>query len=277
VLAGRLDNVAIYDQALTQAQIGQVMGGDLSLAQRNPGNPLQIADSFPGPAVDTAKWNSVEKGLEKQGPGTAGSIAASINANGQLVISGTANTNYWGGRTLQTTGALLSDFQATVAVDRISLAGSGSAYRSSLWIWGDDTHYLHFSQNIGENGWQYNYSDGGIGAPTGGGINISVLDAIDGDGGAHGMMLVFLPTGATAATIEMYLDGQLVASQNFTNWTADAFRILLTGQGRAAGDTVEAIFDNFQAYGITPEPATLSLLGLGALALVRRRRPRRTA
>jgi hypothetical protein len=273
---GRLDDVALFSRALSQAEVQQAQAGNFA-ALRRPVGYLAVNDTFPGPSVDTDNWNVIEKGLESQGGGTAGSIAAAINGSGQLVISGTANTNYWGGRTLQSVPSFNSDLMTTFAVDRVSLAGSGSAYRSSIWLWGDDQHYLHFSQNVNETGWQYNWNDqGGLGGvPTGSGVNIGVLDPLDGDTGAHGMKLVYLPTGNTAATIEMYFDGQLVASQNFTNWTPGRFFALITGQARASGDTVEAIFDNAEVL-VMPEPCTLSLLALGGAAAWTRRRRRRS-
>jgi len=91
-----------------------------------------------------------------------------------------------------------------------------TANRSSLWILGDDGHYLHFSQNIGENGWQWNANDvGGSGTltPTGGGQNITGLNALDGNGGNFGMAIQLVP-GANAGevTMSMLHDGAVMAS-----------------------------------------------------------------
>jgi hypothetical protein len=277
---GRLDDVLLVGRALSQTEVQQVGSGNFSSVQ-SPGH-VALNDRFPGPSVNTSTWNVIEKGLQTQGAGTAGTVAATINADEQLVISGTAGGTpgqyYWGGRTLQSTQTFDSGLTTTFSVDRLSLTGSGSAYRSSIWIWGDDQHFLHFSQNRGENGWQYNWNDvGGLGGnPAGGAENIPLLDALDADAGAHGMMLVYRPTGDTSATIEMYLDGQIVASQNFTNWSVSSFRVLITGQARTGGDTVNAVFDNALVTAV-PEPATLAMLIPGAaclagLAIARRRR-----
>ena len=100
-----------------------------------------------------------------------------------------------------------------VSVDRVSLSGSGSAFRSSLWILGDNTHYLHFSQNVNEGGWSFNGSDvGGLGTVnnTGSGQNINPLDGLDGDLGLHNMKIRMEPTGDPGdINMFMYLDGNL--------------------------------------------------------------------
>ncbi|MDW8038153.1 MAG: LamG-like jellyroll fold domain-containing protein [Thermoguttaceae bacterium] len=277
---GRIDDVFLANHALTAAEIQQVRAGNFAPFVFPPTNPL-IRDSFSGPTINNLTWTVIEKGLEKEGSGTAGTIQASINSDGQLLISGTANTNYWGGITLRSAQAFPRDQKTVFAVERISLEGTGSAYRSSIWIWGDSGHYLHFSQNVGENGWSYNWNDqGGLGGvPTGSGVNIGVLDRLDGDRGAHGMMLVFNPLGdsPTHVMIEMYLDNQLVASQEFTNWTPQQFYVMITGQARAAGDTVTAIFDNVWVWVPEPSSYVLASIGLGLVGLVAlRRKARRT-
>src|SRR4029434_8956700 len=91
-----------------------------------------------------------------------------------------------------------SSLETAVSVDRVSLSGAGTAYRSSLWILGDDGHYLHFSQNIGELGWSWNArDDGGRGTlnPIGSGIDIPELNSLDGDVGLHAMKIEVIPTG----------------------------------------------------------------------------------
>ncbi len=274
---GRIDDVFLANQALSPAEIQQVKAGNFAPFVSPPQFPL-IQDTFPGPTINNLTWNVIEKGLEKEGPGTAGTIQASINSDGQLVISGTANTNYWGGITLRSAQTFPRDQRTVFAVERLSLDGTGTAYRSSIWIWGDSGHYLHFSQNAGENGWQYNWNDqGGLGGnPVGGGVNIGMLDRLDADRGAHGMMLVFNPLGdlPTHVMIEMYLDNQLVASQEFTNWTPQQFYVMITGQARMSGDTVTALFDNVWVW--VPEPSSylLASIGLGLFSLTALRRKR---
>lgn len=274
---GRIDDVFLATQALSTAEIQQVKAGNFAPFVSPPTFPL-IHDTFPGPSINTSTWNVIEKGLETEGPGTGSGLQATINADGQLVISGTAVTSYWGGLTLKSAQAFPSNQRTIFAVERISLEGTGN-YRSSIWIWGDNQHYLHFAQNLGENGWQYNWNDvGGLGGvPIGSGVNIGVLDRLDSDKNPHGMMLVFNPLGDSPnhVMIEMYLDGQLAASQEFTNWTPQQFYVMMTGQARAAGDTVTAIFDN--VWVSVPEPASwaLAVSGLAGLAFLSCCRKRR--
>jgi len=267
---GRIDDVALYDHALSPNEIYATMNG--TFGRGHGGGQVVLNDAFN--TLDTTLWTPTERGLERTGAGT---LAAS--ASGQLTISGTAGVNYWGGRTLESVKSYLSDYQTTFAIERVSLAATGTGARAGIMIWGDAGHFLLFAQNTEAAGgnWEFNWDDVGglVGNPTGNGDNIPSLDAIDGDLGRHNMMLVFKP-GLTAntATIDMYLDGQLAASQAFTNWTPASFQVMITGQGRQSGDVLTAVFDN-ALVAVLPEPATLTLLGLGGLLAARRRRRRK--
>jgi hypothetical protein len=166
--------------------------------------------------------------------------------------------------------------ETLITVDRISLSGSGTAFRSSLWILGDDAHYLHYSQNAGENGWQWNArDDGGVGSllPTGSGNNIPALDPLDTDLGLHTMSIRLIPTGAIGeVNMLMFFDGIFVSGQGFSNFPAD-FSVVLTGQARAIGDSVNAIFDNVLVQQV-PEPTTATFLLFGLLGVTSLIRPR---
>ncbi|NQT54547.1 PEP-CTERM sorting domain-containing protein, partial [bacterium] len=269
---GRLDDVALFDTPLTQTQVVQAMNGNFAPFQVLGTGVVALSDDFSGSSVDTTKWQVIEKGLQVQGAGTAPNFTATVSG-GQLTIAGTVTNPYWSGLTLRSVTEFSTEYDTTFAVDRMSLAVGTGRPRSSIWIWSDDSHFLHFSHNPLETGWQYNWNDvGGLGGdPVGGGVNIAALDGEDDDLGAHGMMLAFLPSAGNSATIEMYFDGQLVASQAFTNWTPDTFQVMITGQARAIGDTVSAVFDNAMVI-VMPEPTTLTLLGLGGLLAARRRR-----
>jgi PEP-CTERM motif len=213
-----------------------------------------LSDNFSGTSVDTTKWNVTNRGLENTGD--AGYNAPSISG-GVLTLGGTANQSYWYGTSLETVGTFSSSLSYEITVDRVSLSGSGGPFRSSLWIAQDNGEFLQFAQDVGEQGWQFNHTSGGQG------VNISAFDSLDNDTGFHEMKLVYSPSGDHEATIDMYLDGTLGASEYFYNWDNDVdFRVILTGQARNADGSVDAKFSNPQVTPV-PEPGTLGLLGLG--------------
>jgi hypothetical protein len=272
---GLMDDVAVWTDGLPTQSIAGLAGGmydPQTAPTTGPAGPLAaviFSDDFTADAVDTAKWAVTDRGLENNAP--AGYDPPSTTANpDQLTLGGATSSQYWYGSSLESVPSFDSSQATVVTVDRVSLSGSGTAWRSSLWILGDDDHYLHFAQNVGENGWQYNANDaGGVGTlgPTGGGNNLVLLDPLDGDGGAHEMMVHVAPTGtAGEVNMEMYLDGDLVGVHGFSNFPAE-FKVVLTGQARAGSDTVSAVFDNLSVT--VPEPGTIFMLaGLGLSLLL---------
>jgi hypothetical protein len=196
-----------------------------------------LIDPLTGNGVDTTKWDITNRGLEATGP--AG-YTATEDANG-LVLGGTATKQYWYGASLESKGLFNSQASTTVTVDRVSLTGSGTAWRSSLWLLQPVAggQFLHFAENMNESGWQYNQ--------TGGGGGTSITSFPD-DGADHVMKLVYTPLGFTNAKVDIYLDNQLGATANFTNWDNTVpFKVILTGQARATGDTAAATFKSFSA------------------------------
>ena len=129
-------------------------------------------------------------------------------------------------------------------------------------------------QDIGENGWQFNANDaGGAGTlnPTGSGNNLSIFDGIDGDGGLHEMAIRAVPTGNPGEmNFELLVDGILGGVHSVTNFPSD-YQVVLTGQARATGDSVSAVFDNLRVASI-PEPSRALLIAFGALGIALRRR-----
>ncbi|NQT36888.1 MAG: PEP-CTERM sorting domain-containing protein [Planctomycetes bacterium] len=233
-----------------------------------------LYDDFNSGSIDPAKWNVIQKGLENEGS-FSGNLAAAVQ-DGELVFQGNTGSQYWYGVTLKSVETFAVEGGRMFSVDRDALdRGGASAVRSSVWLWADDEHWLMFGQNLGENGWQYNYRDGGSGPGSGGGVNIGAFDALDGDGGTHEMMLVFHAED-DGLTIDMLLDGQLGATQQFDNWGDLDYHLMLSGMPRASGDTVLAAFDNVQMWTV-PEPGTVTLLALGIVGLLCfvRRRPTR--
>lgn len=241
-----------------------------------------LNDPFTGTSVDTTKWNITARGLEHTGTISGGQNSAGYDAPSEssagLRLGGTTNGTYWYGSSLESVNTFSSAKPTTVTVDRVSLTGSGTAWRSTLGILqpGSGGAFLQFAENT-ENGWEFNASNN---SPTGGGNAIGVFNSAPNarDGGLHTMQLVYTPTGGTNATVDIYLDGVKGATDTFTTWdNSQDFEVLLTGQARQAGDTVAAVFQNLNATA-TPEPGSLAMLGLATVGILTRHgRSRRRA
>lgn len=272
---GRLSGVATWNSAAPLSSVTGLANGTLTPATApNSASALLVtalSDNFSG---GLGNWTATDRGLENNG---AAGLNAPSTAGNQLTLGGTVTTQYWYGSTLESNLSFDSNVETAVTVDRVSLTGSGTAigpvYRSSLWVYADNGNYLHFSQNMNENGWSYNTrDDGGLGSAnaTGSGVNLPFADSLDTDTGLHAMGLRLVPTGvAGEMNIEITLDGVVQAVQGFTNFGSQ-YKVFLTGQARQTGDTVNAVFDNLLVQQI-PEPAT-SLLALGALGFAASRR-----
>jgi hypothetical protein len=211
-------------------------------------NPVttSLVDPFTGSQVNTDLWDITDRGLENTG--FAGYNPPVEDANG-LTLGGTTSQQYWYGSSLESKGLFSSQSPTSVSVDRVSLSGSGSAYRSSLWLLQPTQggQFLHFSQNIGETGWQYNQTIGGSGT------GIGTFNTAAPDQGQHTMKLVYTPLGGSTADVAIYLDNVLGTTVRFTNWDNSVpFKVILTGQARAAADSVSATFKNFSAQTLVP-------------------------
>lgn len=270
--SGYLDDVATWTRALPVQAIAGLAAGTYTPATAPtlatpsggiPGVPVAVVlpttsttpltDDFTTPPVDSVKWNTINQGLESTADG---GLTATVSG-GQLTLGGTNSVNYWAGKTLQSVQRFSSRSKVTFTVDRVSLSGTGTAYRSSIWLHADANHYLHFSQDIGETGWQYNSNDvGGTGTlnPTGSATNIGAFDGADAILGACTMQLVWTPgLYPGSGTIDVYRNGVLGVSQAVTNWPAD-FGVMITGQARQAADTVNAVFDNASVAVVATTP-----------------------
>ena len=111
-----------------------------------------LTDDFNGTSVDLTKWNITNRGLENNGP--AGYNVPS-ETGGTLTLGGTTSGTYWYGSSLESVNSFSSAAPTLVEVDRVSLSGSGSAWRLSLWLYGDSGNFIHFAENT-ENGWEFN-------------------------------------------------------------------------------------------------------------------------
>ncbi|HWB04331.1 MAG TPA: hypothetical protein VG796_14980 [Verrucomicrobiales bacterium] len=271
--AGRLDDIATWTSPLPASSVMGIAKGIYTpatapVAAAPPAKTTVFSDNF---SSGLGNWTATNRGLENNV--AAGYNAPSINGSNQAVLGGTTTSQFWFGSSLESVASYDASKATTVSVDRVSLSGSGTAYRSSVWIFGDDTHYLHYSQNVGESGWSWNArDDGGAGTnnPTGGGFDISGLDAVT-DGGMHNISINLEPTGDPGdVNMYMFLDGNLVSAQGFTNFPSN-FKVILTGQARATGDSVAATFDNVTISQV-PEPGSAVLAAVCGMGLLRRRR-----
>lgn len=246
--AGLLDDVATWNSALPLSSVAGLAAGTTTplttplTPAAPPATIPALTESFGG---TLAAWTPATRGLEST---AASSYDPPTLADGTLVLGGTTSAQYWLGSSVVSNQAFDSRLFTEIEVTRVALSGSGTAYRSSLWIFGDDTHYLHFSQNVGENGWQFNANDGpghGTLNPTGSGNNIPGLDDLDSDTGSRIMSVRIIPVPGRsgAVNMEMLLDGEVHAVHGFSQFPS-TFKVILTGQARATGDSVSAVFDD---------------------------------
>jgi hypothetical protein len=286
--SGLVDDVALWNKALPAQAVAGLYTGAYTpgtapttatiLPPTVPVPPSEVAwpmtpndlltDGFDGPAIDTGKWTEVDQGLENAG---AAGYSAAISG-GTLVLSGTATQQYWYGKTLRSVSRFNARRRQELTVDRVALTRGGpvtNVVRSSVWLWADAGHYVHFSHNWNEGGWSYNSNDaGGSGTlnPTGGGNNLALADADDANGGSFEMKLVWIPgTYPGQGTVQMYKGGTLLGSQTVSNWPAD-FHVMLTGQARAVGDIVSATFDNVRVREFTENRLNTPLASAGGSA-----------
>jgi len=194
----------------------------------------ELSDDFDGAAIDDAKWQVIDLGLESRQP----SGIKAGPTGGALQFEGATGVDYWAGKTLMSRGAFDVDGgrPLQVSVRRLALQAQGSGARSSLWLWVDPLNYIMFSQDTEQGHWSYNL-DGRRGP------GVPVLD--DTDPGPHEMRLMH-----DGASVAMILDGKELARVP-VSWR-DGIRVALTGQARKSGDRVMARFDDLAARLLTP-------------------------
>ncbi|RYF09305.1 MAG: hypothetical protein EOO40_07135, partial [Deltaproteobacteria bacterium] len=156
---GRLDDVAIWTDALPASTVRSLSRGDVTPQTASTVAPVinystVFTEDFSGGL--TGKWEVTDRGLETTGP--AGYDAPSTEG-GVLSLGGTTSVNYWAGRSIESLQTFSSSEQTLISVDRISVEGGGTGgtaeqgrYRSSLWLLGDNSHYFHLAQTVGEGG-----------------------------------------------------------------------------------------------------------------------------
>ncbi len=162
--------------------------------------------------------------------------------DGALQLGVSAIDDFWGGFSLATERSFSASAESplTFEITRVSDDGVGTT-RSAIWIT-DQTrsHYVFFSHNVVEGGWQFNRRIGQAGDnPTGSGTNIDAFDALDESLGSHRMKMV-----ANGATVQLFLDDQLGAEVDFPLIENIIFEFGV--YARAVGDEAIAAFDDLE-------------------------------
>lgn len=239
---GSMDDFAFRNNALSAAEVKTVHTQLSTYTDRENAvrATLKASDTlvdFNVPSQALAKgssvtlngtgWNVIEYGLENKGAYATGINASISNVsdygtnNGILKITGTYDNHsgHWGGATLKSAQTYTATAENPIifSVDRLYLEQTERAARSSIWLWGSDSKYLHFSQNTegvsnGKYSWSYNNSNTSTGTGTG------FYD----DLGAHKMAIKY--DGAKAW---FYVDGKLTGC---TEISLSSFNLMVTGQ-----------------------------------------------
>ncbi|MBA3822876.1 MAG: alpha-L-rhamnosidase [Ktedonobacterales bacterium] len=216
-----------------------------------PAEAVTLSDTFGGSSIDTSKWAVIDQGLES----TASSGIVASEGGGNLTLAGTTSVNYWAGRSLRSNATFAASAAAplTVQVNRTALSGAGTGYRSSLWLWVSPTQYVHFSQNSETSTWTYNQDGAG---------DVGTLVWNNNDRGNHQMRMVH-----DGSHVHLFVDGKEYLSVSVA-WS-QGIHVILTGQARRSGDSVNATFANLtvqSAMGYEAEAGTNTLGGSAAVA-----------
>ena len=234
--------------------------------------PTAAAEVGSPPIVDGANWIVNESGMPSpvpspfiwkttQGPGGPGDTAALMDGTKHTYIGlGAVTTNL-----LQ--GAIKMDIAPTLP---------GGAPGSYQWLYtddptGDETNGIQGFCSIALNGSSLEATLlGNYGA-----ANDTFLSADVSSWAAGAWHNVAVEWDSTV--IRLMIDNVQVAVDNapsiwFASEGVHTAYAYMFGHGTAGGiKTFQGAADNIQVYNVIPEPATIALLGLGALALLRKR------
>ncbi|MDO4575973.1 MAG: LamG domain-containing protein [Planctomycetia bacterium] len=261
---GQIDDVAVRNNAITASEVSAVYNALISSQGYSKketfvkaqaaasGGKMVILDDFNANQTLTKggiytgsnmTWNVKEIGLENRAGSYTSNIQAAVvtdaaeygNTNGILQIAGSfgsSTSTHWSGATLQSqeTYTATEENPVLFSVNRLYMNHTGTAARSSIWLWNGTGKYVHFSQNTeNSNGWTYNI--GGTSWATGNGQRYGYTDDLN----SHGMAIKYDGTN-----VWMYADGKLVGVDAANVGT---FQVMLTGQSWGTSSTAEGTVD----------------------------------
>ena len=253
-------NTKTFDlQALTVGSTQLTLTNDAGLLAGNvldvtvtKGPTVLLEDTFSGATLDTTKWLVNNQSME----GGTGTFEVT-QAGGVVQISGSADTQWWPGASIQTVG----DFTASkdlllvleadrVFLDRTSLSGVDStAARTGVFITGYDAGnnnrvapWVFFGQNLGLTGWEVNVDPGN---PTGDGTALATFTDLAADTNQHRIKLV-----ADGSKVEVFLDG--VSGGKFDSVSSAFIKFELGAYARTPDDAVKGLFDNVKIENVFP-------------------------
>ncbi len=234
---GLIDELWIYDQALTEQQVRNLMGrNDIAKPARR-----WVRDTWDFESGDLSGWSVLTSGVPGDNavfttPGNQPAVLPHSGSYEDQTIQGNYWIRTWEGEVLGTgddhTGIIETDpfiLEPDAKFD-FMIGGGNHPFTGDPDSPASNITALTLERMIAVNNWDVLFSATGR--------NVNFLSPMTWDAGAY---------------------------------AGETVRLRIYDTHPGPGDWGHIDVDNI-IYSVTPEPATLSLLGLGALALVRRRR-----
>jgi hypothetical protein len=246
-----LQALTIGSAQLTLTNDTGLLAGNTMAVSVTAGPGVLMEDTFSGATLDAGKWRVNTQSFE------AGSGPFEVTqSGGVLTISGSVETQYWPGASIQTVGdfSASKDLLLSFEVDRVSIDPTSlwmedsSGARTGIFITSYDVSNnraapsVLFAQNVGETGWQVNVNPGN---PTGSGTALPAFSSLAADRGKHRMKLL-----ADGSMVEVFLDG--VSGGKFDMPLGAFLKFELGAYARDWDDAVVGVFDNVKIENVLP-------------------------